>query len=417
MRTCSRCANAPGSISPRTKRSSSGQSGCIRAGLAQLVRVPGGELQAVDRLQRLHLPECRARERRLALEGVQDDALEQIAERQVQLGRERLEHLQQAALEAHSGLGAGDLFHEANGTKLPMYHQARGGGGPPRPSPRPVHARGCASGHVRSCLARRLARIATGNDPRRGLSVLITGYMQTARDITGYRRHWAERFGTAPFLPMSRAEMDILGWDSCDVIILSGDPYVDHPSFGMAIIGRVLEAQGFRVGIIAQPDWHSADAFAALGPPNLFFGITAGNMDSMVNRYTADRRVRSDDAYTPGGVAGKRPDRSVIVYAQRAREAFGEVPIVIGGIEASLRRIAHFDYWSEKVRRSILFDAKADLLVFGMGERPIWEVADRMRRGEPLSQIRDVRGTAYLVRDAEAKVHEADPARRAADRK
>src|SRR5438132_756727 len=232
--------------------------------------------------------------------------------------------------------------------------------------------------------------------------------MQTARDITGYRRHWAERFGTAPFLPMSRAEMDILGWDSCDVIIVSGDAYVDHPSFGMAIIGRVLEAQGFRVGIIAQPDWHSADAFAALGPPNLFFGITAGNMDSMVNRYTADRRVRSDDAYTPGGVAGKRPDRSVIVYAQRAREAFGEVPIVIGGIEASLRRIAHFDYWSEKVRRSVLLDAKADLLVYGNGERQICELAHRLAGGESIHDITDVRGTVFARRGMPADWIEID---------
>jgi len=232
--------------------------------------------------------------------------------------------------------------------------------------------------------------------------------MQTARAITGYRRHWAERFGTAPFLPMSRAEMDILGWDSCDVIIVSGDAYVDHPSFGMAIIGRVLEAQGFRVGIIAQPDWHSADAFAALGPPNLFFGITAGNMDSMVNRYTADRRVRSDDAYTPGGVAGKRPDRSVIVYAQRAREAFGEVPIVIGGIEASLRRIAHFDYWSEKVRRSVLLDAKADLLVYGNGERQICELAHRLAGGESIHDITDVRGTVFARRGIPADWIEID---------
>src|SRR6201981_3555088 len=165
--------------------------------------------------------------------------------------------------------------------------------------------------------------------------------MQTAPDITGYRRHWAARFGTVPFLAMSRAEMELLGWDSCDVIIVTGDAYVDHPSFGMAIVGRVLEGQGFRVGIIAQPDWRSVDAFAALGAPRLSFCITPGNMDSMVNRYTADRRVRSDDAYTPGGAGGARPDRSVIVYAQRAREACGEVPIVIGGIEASLRRIAH----------------------------------------------------------------------------
>ena len=219
--------------------------------------------------------------------------------------------------------------------------------------------------------------------------------MQPARDITGYRKHWAERFGTAPFLPMSREEMDALGWDSCDIIIVTGDAYVDHPSFGMAIVGRVLEAQGFRVGMIAQPDWHSAEPFAALGRPNLFFGITAGNMDSMVNRYTADRRVRSDDAYTPDGVGGKRPDRSVIVYAQRAREAFRDVPIVIGGIEASLRRIAHFDYWSEKVRRSILLDAKADLLIYGNGERQICEIAHRLAGGESIRDITDVRGTAF----------------------
>jgi uncharacterized radical SAM protein YgiQ len=219
--------------------------------------------------------------------------------------------------------------------------------------------------------------------------------MQSARDISGYRPHWAARFGTAPFLPMSRAEMDLLGWDSCDVIIVTGDAYVDHPSFGMAIIGRVLEAQGFRVGIISQPDWHSAEPFAALGRPNLFFGITAGNMDSMVNRYTSDRRVRSDDAYTAGGAAGGRPDRSVIVYAQRAREAFRDVPIVIGGIEASLRRIAHFDYWSEKVRRSVLLDAKADLLVFGNGERQICEIAHRLAAGEDIRAITDIRGTAF----------------------
>jgi uncharacterized radical SAM protein YgiQ len=222
--------------------------------------------------------------------------------------------------------------------------------------------------------------------------------MQTARDITGYRKHWAERFGTAPFLPMSRGEMDALGWDSCDIIIVTGDAYVDHPSFGMAIVGRVLEAQGFRVGMIAQPDWHGPQAFAALGRPNLFFGITAGNMDSMVNRYTADRRVRSDDAYTPNGAGGKRPDRSVIVYAQRAREAFKDVPIVIGGIEASLRRIAHFDYWSEKVRRSVLLDAKADLLVYGNGERQICEIAHRLAAGESIRDITDVRGTVFARR-------------------
>jgi uncharacterized radical SAM protein YgiQ len=220
--------------------------------------------------------------------------------------------------------------------------------------------------------------------------------MQAARELFSYRKYWAKRFGTAPFLPMSRGEMEQLGWDSCDVVLVTGDAYVDHPSFGMALVGRLLEAQGFRVGILAQPDWRSREPFAALGPPNLFFGITAGNMDSMVNRYTADRKIRSDDAYTPGDVAGKRPDRSVIVYAQRAREAFSDVPIVIGGIEASLRRIAHYDYWSDKVRRSVLVDAKADLLVYGNGERQIVEIAHRLASGEPLSSVTDIRGTAFV---------------------
>jgi uncharacterized radical SAM protein YgiQ len=219
--------------------------------------------------------------------------------------------------------------------------------------------------------------------------------MQAARDIASYRKHWAARFGVAPFLPMSRAEMDALGWDSCDIIIVTGDAYVDHPSFGMAIVGRLLEAQGFRVGIIAQPDWHSAEPFRALGKPNLFFGITAGNMDSMVNRYTADRRLRSDDAYTPGGEGGRRPDRSVIVYSHRAREAYKDATIVVGGIEASLRRIAHFDYWSEKVRRSIVLDAKADLLVYGNAERQMCEVAHRLAAGEAIGDITDIRGTVF----------------------
>jgi len=220
--------------------------------------------------------------------------------------------------------------------------------------------------------------------------------MQTARDLFSYRKFWAARFGTAPFLPMSRAEMDTLGWDSCDVILVTGDAYVDHPSFGMAIVGRMLEAQGFRVGIIAQPDWQSTHDFSRLGRPNLFFGVTAGNMDSMVNRYTSDKRVRSDDAYTPGGAGGKRPDRSVIVYSQRVRETFGDVPIVIGGIEASLRRIAHFDYWSEKIRRSIVLDARADLLVYGNAERQIVDIAHRLAAGTPISEITDLRGTAYV---------------------
>src|ERR1017187_5372271 len=193
----------------------------------------------------------------------------------------------------------------------------------------------------------------------------------------------------APFLPTSRAEMHALGWEQCDVIIVTGDAYVDHPSFGMAIVGRVLEAQGLRVGIIAQPDWHSAEPFRAVGAPRLFFGITAGSMDSMVNRYTAEKRVRSADAYTPGGQGGQRPDRSGIVDAQRAREAYRAVPIRSGGIEASLRRIAHFAYWSEKVRRSILLDAKADLLVYGNGERQICEIARRLQIGESIEALRD----------------------------
>ena len=222
----------------------------------------------------------------------------------------------------------------------------------------------------------------------------------TAPDLFGYRKYWAHRLTPAPFLPMSRDEMDALGWDQCDVILVTGDAYVDHPSFGMAIVGRVLEAQGFRVGIISQPDWRSTAEFEKLGEPSLFFGITAGNMDSMVNRYTADKRVRSDDAYTPGGVSGRRPDRSVIVYAQRVREAFAESPIVIGGIEASLRRIAHYDYWQEKVRRSILLDSRADLLVFGNGERQIVEIAHRLAAGEKPADIRNVRGTALLGHSA-----------------
>jgi uncharacterized radical SAM protein YgiQ len=222
--------------------------------------------------------------------------------------------------------------------------------------------------------------------------------MQAAPDLFSHRKFWAARFGPAPFLPMSRAEMDELGWDSCDVILVTGDAYVDHPSFGMAIVGRLLEAQGFRVGIVAQPDWNSTADFSRLGRPNLFFGITAGNMDSMVNRYTADRRIRSDDAYTPGGEGGRRPDRSVIVYAQRAREAFPDAAIVIGGIEASLRRIAHFDYWAEKVRRSVLLDARADLLVYGNAERAIVEIAHRLAKREPVAGITDLRGTAFVRR-------------------
>jgi len=219
-----------------------------------------------------------------------------------------------------------------------------------------------------------------------------------AKPLSSYKPFWAKRFGPAPFLPTTRAEMDALGWDSCDVVIVSGDAYVDHPSFGMAVIGRMLENQGFRVGIIAQPDWTSAEPFKALGKPNLFWGVTAGNMDSMINRYTADRKLRSDDAYTPGGQGGQRPDRAATVYSQRCREAFPGVPVVLGGIEASLRRIAHYDYWSDKVRRSVLTDSKADLLLYGNAERAIVEVAHRLAAREPIEQITDVRGTAFIRR-------------------
>jgi len=228
------------------------------------------------------------------------------------------------------------------------------------------------------------------------------------KPLMSYRKYWAHRLTPAPVLPMSRAEMDDLGWDSCDVIIVTGDAYVDHPSFGMAIIGRFLEAQGFRVGIIAQPDWQSSIDFEALGEPNLFFGVTAGNMDSMVNRYTSERKVRSDDAYTAGGVGGNRPDRSVIVYSNRLRAAYRDTPIIIGGIEASLRRIAHYDYWSEKVRRSLVLDAKADILVFGNAERQIAEIAHRMAAGEALSEITDIRGTVFKCRKTPAGWTEID---------
>lgn len=221
--------------------------------------------------------------------------------------------------------------------------------------------------------------------------------MHAARPLFSYKPYWAECFGTAPFLPMSRAEMDELGWDSCDIIIVCGDAYVDHPSFGMAVIGRLWEAHGFRVGMICQPDWSSKDAFQALGRPNLFFAVSAGNMDSMINRYTADRRLRHDDAYTPNNEGGKRPDRAVIVYTQRCKEAYADVPVLIGGIEASLRRIAHYDYWSDKVRRSVLVDSKADLLVYGNAERAVVDIAHRAATGEALRDMTDIRGTACLL--------------------
>ncbi len=196
---------------------------------------------------------------------------------------------------------------------------------------------------------------------------------------------------------MTPREVEARGWDAIDVLIVTGDAYIDHPSFAMAILGRVLESHGFRVAILSQPDWRSADAFRAFGRPRLFFGVSAGNMDSMINHYTANRRPRSDDAYSPGGEAGKRPDRATAVYAQRCGEAFPDVPVVVGGVEASLRRFAHYDYWSDTVRPSILVSSKADLLVFGMGEKPIVEIALRLASGETAKDLRDMRGVAYLL--------------------
>lgn len=218
-----------------------------------------------------------------------------------------------------------------------------------------------------------------------------------------------------PFLPTTMADVRARGWDALDIVIISGDAYVDHPAFGPPLIARFLEGRGFRVGIIAQPEWRTVDDFRKLGKPRLFFGIAAGNMDSMLNRLTAQKKNRSEDQYSPGGATGKRPDRATIVYANRAREAYPDVPIVLGGIEASLRRIAHYDYWSDTVRRSILLDSKADLLVFGMGERPVWEIAQRLGAGERIEQLRDVRGTARPVSKVEAEAIAAQPSQRTGD--
>ncbi len=232
-----------------------------------------------------------------------------------------------------------------------------------------------------------------------------------AQPLFGYPKYWAECYGTAPYLPMSREEMDELGWDSCDIILVTGDAYVDHPSFGMAVMGRFLESQGFRVGIIAQPDWRTAEPFARLGKPNLFYGVTAGNMDSMINRYTADLKVRNDDAYTPDAAAGLRPDRAVIVYSQRCKEAFSDVPVVLGGIEASLRRIAQYDYWSDQVRRSVLIDATADILLYGNAERAIGEIAHQLSLGKNVDDLLDVRGTAIIRNRVPAGWTEIDSTR------
>ncbi|MBJ7553493.1 YgiQ family radical SAM protein [Marinomonas spartinae] len=227
----------------------------------------------------------------------------------------------------------------------------------------------------------------------------MTKRHKTAKELFSYPLYWAECYGISPFLPTTREEMDALGWDSCDVIIVTGDAYVDHPSFGMAVLGRLLESKGYRVGIIDQPDWRNTEDFMRLGRPNLYFGITAGNMDSMINRYTADLKVRNDDAYTPYGIGGKRPDRAVIVYSQRCKQAFHDVPVMIGGIEASLRRIAQYDYWSNEVRRSVLIDSTADILLYGNAERAMLEVTHQMAMGKTLDELTDIRGTT-IVRNA-----------------
>ena len=200
-----------------------------------------------------------------------------------------------------------------------------------------------------------------------------------------------------PPLPATREEMEARGWDEVDVVFVTGDAYVDHPSFANGILARVLEAGGYRVAVLAQPDWKSAEPWRAFGRPRLFFAVSAGNMDSMINHYTANKKVRNDDAYSPGGQIGRRPDRATLPYCQRAREAFPGVPVIAGGVEASLRRLAHYDYWSDTVKRSILLDSKADLVVFGMGEQAILEIARRLDAGESVRELRDMRGVAYAL--------------------
>lgn len=220
------------------------------------------------------------------------------------------------------------------------------------------------------------------------------------------------------FLPTTREEMTARGWDELDILIISGDAYVDHPAFGPVLIARFLEARGYRVGYLAQPDWRSPDDISRLGRPRLFVGISAGNLDSMLNKLTAQKKVRSEDQYSPGGRTGLRPNRATIVYSNICRQAFPGVPIVLGGIEASLRRIAHYDYWSDSVRRSILLDAKADLLVFGMGERAAWEIARRLDAGENVRDLTDIRGTAHVKTNrGEWESIAADASRYVRDRK
>src|SRR6266496_3855650 len=216
---------------------------------------------------------------------------------------------------------------------------------------------------------------------------------------------WQESYA-APPLPMTRAEMTAHGWQEADVVFVTGDAYIDHPSFAMAILHRVLQRAGYRVAILSQPDWHSCEPWRQFGRPRLFFAISAGNMDSMINHYTANKKIRNDDAYSPGGRIGLRPDRATLAYCHRAREAFPGTPIVAGGVEASLRRLAHYDYWSDTVRRSILLDCKADLLAYGMGEETIVEIARRFAAGKTVRDLRDLRGVAHVMgaKESEALV-------------
>ncbi len=231
----------------------------------------------------------------------------------------------------------------------------------------------------------------------------------------------AERRTALPrsaFLPTNRQEMLARGWDAIDILIVTGDAYVDHPAFGPVLIARFLEGRGYRVGLIAQPDWKDPADLARMGPPRLFVGISAGNLDSMLNKLTAQKKMRREDQYSPAGRPEQRPNRASIVYSNLCRQAFPGVPIVLGGIEASLRRIAHYDYWSDSVRRSVLLDAKADLLVFGMGERAAWEIARRLQAGEPVQALRDIRGTAYVENDRNViQAHEAEGSRYVTDGK
>ena len=223
---------------------------------------------------------------------------------------------------------------------------------------------------------------------------------------------WTEQ--TAPHAPTTAMEVRTRGWDAVDVVFVTGDAYVDHPSFAAAILHRTLEQAGFRVAVLSQPEWKSCDPWRQFGRPRLFFAVSAGNMDSLINHYTANKKVRNDDAYSPGGRIGLRPDRATLVYCQRAREAFPGVPVIAGGVEASLRRLAHYDYWSDSVKRSIVLDSKADLVVYGMGEKSIVEIARRLAGGQTVRELRDMRGVAYALgakesEELRARLNEDNP--------